>query len=148
MAEVRYVEEGVIAAPVEQVFDYRLDLLRLPDYNPNVSTIRRTDGGEEPGPEAEYVFELSIQGFTMEMPMRVVAAERPVRIVLETGPGYMARETCSFEGIPDGTRVVFDTSLTVEGDVDEATAKRLSDSGSEQVRLELENMRRILEARA
>lgn len=145
MAEVRYVEEGVIAAPVEQVFDYRCDIANLPDYNPNVTNLRRTDTGADAGPGAEYLFDLDINGYTLETPLRVLEVTRPSRFVFETGPAYMARETCSFEGTPDGTRVVFDTTLTIDGDLDEQTAAQLAASGSEQVRIELENMRKILE---
>ena len=49
MADIRYAETIDIAVPPERVFDYRLDFTTLPDYNPGVSNLRRTDGGTEPG---------------------------------------------------------------------------------------------------
>ena len=48
MAEVTYSDEEDIQAPPETVFDYRLDYEKnLPQYNPNVSNMKRTDGGDE-----------------------------------------------------------------------------------------------------
>ena len=46
MPEVRYSDEEHVDAPPEAMFEYRLDYERtLPEYNPNVSNIVRTDGG-------------------------------------------------------------------------------------------------------
>ena len=60
MAEVRYAEELEIEAPGEQLFAYRLDFENLPTYNPNVSNLRRVDGGSEPGPGAVYRFDITM----------------------------------------------------------------------------------------
>lgn len=138
MAEVRYVEGEEIAAPVERVYAYRLDFTTLPDYNPNVSNLRLTG-------EGEYLFDLTMGGHTIEVPIRLVEAIPNERIVIETGPGYMARETCAFARTANGTRCVFDTTLTIPGDLDDATAQAVAAQGSEQVRIELDLMKKNLE---
>lgn len=146
MAEIRYTETAVIAALPETVFDYRLDFENLPDYNPHVSNLRRVDGGHEPGPGAEYLFDLTLPGAgTIESPMRVLEMLKPSFIVLETGPGYIAREMCRFTRVAGGTRVELDLTLAFPGEVDDATTKALETQGREQLRLELDLMRKRLE---
>lgn len=139
MAEVRYSESIEIAATPERIYDYRLDFATLPEYNPNVTNLRATGDGE-------YVFDLTLPGAPpMENPLRVVEATRPSRIVFDTGPGYMAREDCTFTPSGGGTRVTFEYTLTFPGAIDETTAALLSSSGAEQARLELENLKKLLE---
>lgn len=146
MGEVRYVETADIAVAPDVVFDYRLDFATLPAYNPSVSNMRRTDGGTTPGVGAEYRFDLTIPGMgAMETPLRVVEAARPERIVFDTGPGFIARETCTFSPFAGGTRVVFDTTVTIEGELDDATRATIEASGREQARAELELLKKVLE---
>lgn len=148
MAEIRYAESIEIGVPPEAVFDYRLDFTTLPDYNPNVSNLKRTDGRSEPGVGAEYTFDLTLPGAPepMENPIRVTEATRPSRIVFDTGPGYMATEDCLFTPVgAGGTAVEFAYTISFPGDVDEATSKLIETSGREQARIELENMKKILE---
>ncbi|MGH2830058.1 MAG: SRPBCC family protein [Actinomycetota bacterium] len=145
MGEIRYTEAIEIAAAPEEIFDYRIDFTTLPEYNPTVSNIRRTDGGSVAGAGAEYLFDLSMGGATAEMPIRVTLAERPGRIVFDTGPGYMATEDCTFTPAGPGTRVEFAYTLTFPTEVDDATAQMVEASGREQARTELEHMKKILE---
>jgi len=145
MAEVFYAESAELRAPIERVFAYRIEFMNLPDYNPNVSNLRRVDNGSEPGKGAEYLFDLAVMGNTMESPIRVTECEPNSRIVFETGPGYMAREVCLFSETDAGTRVEFATTLTIPGEIDDATATLLEASGREQVLLELDLMKKNLE---
>ena len=82
----------------------------------------------------------------MANPIRVVEATRPSRIVFDTGPGFMAREDCTFSPVgAGGTAVEFAYTISFPGDVDDATAAAIRASGGEQARIELENMKKILE---
>ena len=144
MVEIRYVEQIEIGAPVETVYDYRIDFTNLPTYNPNVSNLRRI----ETDAIAEYRFDLTLPGMTegIESPLRVVKADRPHLFEYDTGPGFMAHGDCAFEPAPGGTRVSLGYTLSFEGEIDDATRAALESSGREQSRLELENIKKLLEA--
>jgi uncharacterized protein YndB with AHSA1/START domain len=146
VAEVAYTEVADIAAPPERVFDFRLDFAHLPEYNPNVSNVRRVEGGARPGVGTEYLFDLTLAGMgTLETPLRIAEVERPARVVFDTGPGFIAREVCTFSPAGGGTRAEFTVTLTIPGEIDDATRASLEAQGREQVRLELDLMKKILE---
>ena len=147
MAEVRYTEEAVVEAPLEDVYDYRLDYEHtLPEYNPNVSNIHRTDGRTELGVGAEYAFDVEIPGMgQMQSTLTVMEAVAPSRIVNRMGSGmFEATETCSFERVEDGTRVQFEVTVSFPEEM-AAVAELAERSGRDQVRLELDLMRKQLE---
>lgn len=145
MAEIRYVEEIEIAAPIDAVYDYRLDFTNLPAYNPNVSNLRQI----ETDAIAEYRFDLTLPGMTegIESPLRVVKADRPHIFEYDTGPGFMAHGDCTFSETQNGTKIALGYTLTFEGEIDDATRAALESSGREQSRLELENIRKVFEQR-
>lgn len=147
MAEIRYAESIEIAVSPADAFAYRLDFTTLPAYNPHVSNLRQTVGSE-PGAGAEYTFDLSLPGAPepLDTPIRVLEADAPGRIVIETGPGYMARETCTFEPAGDGVRIGFDTVLTFPTEIPDDAAQMIEASGREQARLELDLMKKIMES--
>jgi uncharacterized protein YndB with AHSA1/START domain len=147
--ELGFAEDVVIAVPPQQVYEYRLDFTKLPEYNPNVSNLRRTDGGGEPGVGAEYAFDVSIEemgGAQMPSTLKVIEAEAPARIVFETGPWY-AREICTFEPSGDGgTHLVFAYVTYVPDELDNEEGRALIESsGRKQARLELDLMKQNLE---
>ena len=147
MAEVRYSDEELIEASPQAVFDYRLDYgENLPQYNPNVSKMSRTDGGTELGPGAAYGFEVEIPNMgSMPTTLTVLEAEAPSRIVNEMGSGLItAREECRFAETDGGTLVTFEVTLTFPEDM-AGIAEMAEQSGREQVRLELELMKKQLE---
>ena len=146
MTEIRASEIAEIRAPIERVFAYRLDFTNLPAYNPNVTNLRRVDAGSEPGPGAEYLFDLTLPGIEpMESPLRVIEADAPGRIVFETGPGYMAREVCVFTGKGEATHAEFTLTLTVPGEIDDATAELFHANTREQAQMELDLIKKALE---
>jgi hypothetical protein len=120
----------------------------LPDYNPSVTNLRRIDGGTAPGAGAEYVFDLQLPGADtpMETPLRVLAADAPHRIEFETGPGFMAREVCTFEATAAGTVARFEIALSLPGDVDPQVRTTMEATLHEQARLELEQTKKALES--
>ena len=150
MPELGFAEDVTIGAPMEAVYAYRLDFSRLPDYNPNVSNIRRTDRGGELGVGSEYAFDISIEemgGASMPQTLKVVEAEQPTRIVFEVGPWY-AREICTFEALAEGgTHVVFAYATYVPDELDNEEGRALIEaSGRRQARLELDLIKKNLEA--
>ncbi len=76
----------------------------------------------------------------------MIEVDEPTRIVIETGPGYMARETCTFSTTGEGTLCEFATVLSFPGDIDDASAEAVKQQGLGQVHLELELMKKNLEA--
>ena len=146
--ELGYAEEAVVDAPPEAVYAYRLDFEKnLPDYNPNVSTMRRTDGVKELGAGATYEFEVSMpeMGGTLPATLHVIEALELSRIVNETVSGvFLAREVVTFVPTDEGTRVRFDVTVTFPDEMAEV-APIAEQSGRDQVRLELDHMKKHLE---
>ncbi|MFN2544035.1 MAG: SRPBCC family protein [Actinomycetota bacterium] len=150
MPELGFAEDVEIGAPIEAVFGYRLDFANLPEYNPHVSGLKRTDGAGEPGIGASYAFDISIEemgGQVMRNTLKVIEVEEPNRIVFEVGPWY-AREICTFERAADsGTHVVFAYVTYVPDELDNEEGRALIESsGRRQARLELDLMKKNLEA--
>jgi hypothetical protein len=144
--EVRYADEETMNASPDDVFAYRLDYeTNLATYNPNVSNMQRTDGGSELGVGAAYAFEVEIPDMgSMPTTLAVLEAERPSRIVNEMGSGLItAREECTFAETDDGTLVTFEVTLTFPEEM-AGIAEMAEKSGREQVRLELELMKKQL----
>jgi uncharacterized protein YndB with AHSA1/START domain len=154
MAEIRGGGSEYIAAPADKVFAYRLDFTNLPDYNPNVSNLRRIDGGTQPGPGAEYWFNITLPGFDAPLtcPIKVLEADPPNRIVFDTGmvsenePNYFTREVCKFESEGEGTRAWFEMTLTIPDDLDEPTRTIYESNTQQQARLELDQIKKALES--
>jgi uncharacterized protein YndB with AHSA1/START domain len=147
MPEVRYVEDEHIDAAPEAVFEYRLDYAaNLPTYNPNVSKMERTDGGFELGVGAVYAFEVEIPDMgSMPTTLTVTEVDRPQRIVNVMGSGLIvAREECTFTQGDGGTLVAFEVTLTFPEEM-AGIAEMAEQSGREQVRIELELMKKALE---
>ena len=114
MAEIRYEESILIAAAPEEVFDFRIDFTTLPQYNPNVSNLKRVDAGTGHEPGAEFLFNLQLAGAPepIESPLRLTTVERPTSFSYETGPGFMAEGLCTFEAKDGGTLVTTETTET------------------------------------
>ena len=157
MPELGFAEDIEIGAPLEAVFAYRLDFTKLPDYNPNVSGLRRTDTGSalvgtKAGRRlrAEYAFDISIEemgGASMPQTLKVVEEDEPTRIVFEVGPWY-AREICTFEPNGEGgTHLVFAYVTYVPDELNNEEGRALIEaSGRRQARLELDLIKKNLEA--
>ena len=145
--EVAYAESIDIQAPIDKVFAHRLDFMNLPDYMTQAANIRRTDGGTEPGPGAEYAFDITIPGMgAMEAYIKVLEVDAPHRIVFDTGSSGMGgREVSTFRELPDGgTHVEFAFSMSLP----DAAAEGVSfveDSGRSSFRGELDGLKRFFE---
>lgn len=145
--EVSYAESIDVQAPLASVFAHRLDFMNLPDYMNQASGIRRTDGGTEPGPGADYVFDLTIPGMgAMEAYIKVLEVDAPHRIVFDTGSSGMGgREVSTFTELPDGgTHVEFAFSMSLPDEAAEGVSF-VEDSGRSSFRGELEGLKKFFE---
>jgi len=145
--EVAYAESIDVAAPIDKIFAHRLEFMNLPDYMNQASGIRRTDGGTEPGPGADYAFDLTIPGMgAMEAYIKVLEVDAPYRIVFDTGSSGMGgREVSTFTELPDGgTHVEFAFSMSLPDEAAEGVSF-VEDSGRSSFRGELEGLKRFFE---
>ena len=145
--EVAYAESIDIEAPVDKVFAHRLDFMNLPDYMTQCTNIRRTDGGDAPGPGADYAFDLTIPGMgAMEAYIKVLEVEAPHRIVFDTGSAGMGgREVSTFTELPGGgTHVEFAFAMSLPDEAKEGVGF-VEESGRSSFRGELDGLKRFFE---
>lgn len=146
MREIRYRESVDIAVPPEEAWRYRLNFGHLPDVNPSVSNLRRTDGGAEPGVGASYTFDLASSMGPRVCTLTVVEAVPHSRIVNEMEAGMRAREVCTFEPAGDGgTHMEFEVTVFVPDEAPDDLGPQIEGSGRAQIRLEMDMMRKALE---
>jgi uncharacterized protein YndB with AHSA1/START domain len=145
--DVTYGESIDIDAPIEKVFAHRLDFMNLPGYMDQCSNIRRTDGGTELGPGAEYRFDLEIGGMgQMEAFIRVTEVDAPKRIVFETGSDQLGgTETSTFTELPGGgTHLDFTLHLPLPDEAKDGISF-IEESGRTSFRTELIGLKKLLE---
>jgi uncharacterized protein YndB with AHSA1/START domain len=145
--DIRTFAELDIEAPVDVVYDYRLDGDNIPSYNPHTSNIRRVDDGLGLGPGAEWRFDITLDGMgTIETFHRVVEADSPHRIRIEAGnPPLVSHEENLFTPTPSGgTHALFRMHIPVPDEAREGVPlfERLA---HEQIEMELANIKRNLE---
>jgi hypothetical protein len=147
--EATYGESEEISAPAEAIYDYRLDFVKLADYNENVTNIKLVKEGEDQlGEGAEYTFDLSLPGWDpMKAFLKVIETDKPNRIVTDTGTDALAgREVNTFEQLADGS-VRFSINFTILlPDEAKDGVDFMEKSGRDQYRIELEAIRKALEA--
>jgi uncharacterized membrane protein len=151
----RIEEQTVIAAPAEEVFDFRLDFKsNLAACNPSVREVVQV-AGDGPGGGSRYRVRVRLApGFTTEASLTVTDAERATRVADLAEAFVDARETVRFEPcvLPDGracteVRFVVDTIPT-------GVLRRVLDAlvlpalTRRQVRTELRRMRAELDSRS
>ena len=146
--ELTYGESIDIKAPIDAVYQYRLDFVKLAVYNSNVTNIRRTKDGEDTlGTGAEYVFDLTLPGWDpMEAFLNVTATDKPNSITTDTGTEAMSgREVNTFELTPDGAihfTITFSISLPDEA---KDGLDWIEKSGRDQYKIELAAIKETLE---
>ena len=145
--EVAYAESIDIDAPVDKVFAHRLDFMNLPDYMDQCANIRRVDGGNEPGPGADYRFDLTIEGMgQLEAFITVVSVDAPKTIVFDTGSSGMGgQETSTFTELPGGgTHIEFALRMELPDEAKDGISF-IEDSGRGSFRNELAGLKRYFE---
>jgi len=141
------VETITIRAPRERVFEYRLDLRNLPDYNPDVVELESLTPGP-PRDGSRYRFRVRLApSLRVRTTLTISEVDAPARIVFEMRSLLDAREVCTFETAGDTTRVRFETTVQSPRGLLGAIADRwlVAPSAQRQVRAELARMRERLE---
>lgn len=139
-------ESVVIDAPPEVVWAYRLDYTNLPAYNPHVTGLTQLDGIDQPGVGARYGFHVDVGGGPAPCILTVREAVPYERIVNDMAAQVEASEICSFAAEGGGTRFSIAMTSHLPDGVDAAMLESARASGHAQLRLELDNVKRILEA--
>jgi len=145
--ELAYAESVDIAAPIDKVFAHRLDFMNLPGYMDQASNVRRVDEGSEPGPGAEYRFDIQIPGMgQMESFIRVKQVDAPDRIVFDTGSDALGgTETSTFIDLPGGgTHVEFAFRIELPDEAKDGVSF-IEDSGRSSFRNELVGLKKLME---
>ena len=114
-----YVGTRTIAAPIESVFAYRLDLHNLPAYNPDVRDLRLLRG-EAARDGSVWAFRLRLApGVWTRAVLSVAVAERPLRLEFHITSLMDAQEVCAFEPAETtgaaATKVSFDYTVKTRG---------------------------------
>jgi hypothetical protein len=147
----RFEATQLIAAPIEEVFRFRLDLTTLPSYNPDVSDVRLVEG-EPLSRGATYTFQLRVApGWTTSARLTVTEVDSPVRLKFSIDSLMKAREICTFSVTTvngtRGTEVKFATEVDSKGGPLAPLVDRLFvvPNLRKQTLRELELMKRCLE---
>ena len=151
----RIEERAVIAAPPEEVFDFRLDFRsNLAACNPSVREVVQVQG-DRPGVGSRYRVRVRLApGFATEATLTVTDAERPTCVADLAESFVGAHETVRFEPcvLADGgtgTEVRFVVTTAPTGFLGRALdAVLLPALTRRQVRTELRRMRAELESRS
>src|SRR5258708_16008773 len=149
--EATYGESEEINAPAEAIYDYRLDFVKLADYNENVTNMKLVKEGEDRlGEGAEYTFDLQLPGWDpMKAFLKVIETDRPNRIVTDTGTDALAgREVNTFEQLADGSvgvSINFTILLPEEG---EDGVGFMEKSGPHPPPVELQALSQALQSRS
>jgi hypothetical protein len=151
------VASATFAVPAETVWQYRLDFSNLPEYNPDVSNLTRTQEGRSiraggtNGPGARYSFTMADPQSPAGQPVElwIVDAVHPTMVAAGMKGGSEAYE--EFVVLPQGDHACEATLmlwiLLPDGLSDDIVAAA-SASGLAQIEKEMLLMKEALEGRA
>jgi len=116
---VKYVGTRDIDAPVEAIFDYRLDVRNLPDYNPDVRDVEVLHAGDA-GDGSIFCFRLRIApGLSTRVTLTVRNVHPPAYLEFDIQSLMNAREVCFFEATERGekrsARIRFEYTVETPG---------------------------------
>jgi hypothetical protein len=152
------VARATFGVPAEVVWRYRLDFSNLPEYNPDVSGIRRVQDGAADGvggvcgPGARYAFRLagaSASDTDHAVELWVVDAAEPTMVAAGMNGGHEAYEEFAVRSLEGPEGAACEATLTLwvmlpAGLPDDAVAMAATGS-KEQISKELRLMQQVLE---
>lgn len=152
MSELAAVEQVEIAAPLAEVWAYRLDFTNLPEYNPDVSGVERVadgsgDGGAA-GAGACDAFNLATEHGSHPVTLTTTGAVKDREVAATMKGGMSANEVFVVE--PAGTgrcRATLSLWIDLPARLAADTALELLAGGRRQIRGELDAMQAVLEER-
>jgi hypothetical protein len=154
VSELAAEEVQTFAASAHTVWQYRLDFTNLPAYNAAVRQIARvTDGqgaGGDAGVGAVYQMTLETEAGAHPVTMHVTKVIEDAVVEADMLGAMTANETFSVAPGPDGAGCVVTLCLWLDlpAGVSAETAARLLEGGRQQIRVELDGMRRELDGPA
>ncbi len=145
-----YGETIEINAPIEAIYEYRLDFVKLATYNSHVTNISRTVDGEGGlGKGAEYVFDLALPGWEAGMKafLKVVDTDKPNSITTDTGTdGLAGREVNTFEQLANGAvRFTIQFSIDLPDEAKDGVPM-IEKSGRDEYKIEQAAIKKALES--
>jgi len=151
------VADAVFTVPADVVWGYRLDFANLPEYNPDVSGVRRVHDGDAAGvggvhgPGARYTFTLTdpLQpGEGQPVELWIVEAAAPVLVAAGMKGGSEAYEEFVVRPRDDGgCEATLTLWLTLPDGIDADMSAAAAAGSLEQIRKEVRLMKEVLEAR-
>jgi dehydrogenase/reductase SDR family member 12 len=101
--------------PTEEAFDYLADFANAAEWDPGVATSKRVGSGQ-PAVGARYLLGIRRGDSVVPMEYRIVAFDRPRRVVLEgSGSGVTATDEIRFERSATGTVVDYSADIRLDG---------------------------------
>ena len=136
--------EIVVKRPVEEVFDFAVDVRNEPRYNPHMRRAEQiTDGPIGVG--TRFQAEISSMGRTVPMLTEITSYERPRRYASSTYLSFMDTQgTVTFEPVPEGTRMRWSWQVAPRGVVRLMTPI-MAPIGRRQEQANWEGLKRVLE---
>jgi len=152
------VATASFAVPPEDVWRYRLDFANLPEYNPDVSDVRRIRDGEPDGDGgllgcgARYTFSLADtrrRGEGQPVELWAVAVDKPTLVAAGMVGGNEAYEEFVVRPLEGGgCEAVLTLWVTLPEGLPEEVLQAAAAGSFEQIDKELRLMKQVLEARA
>jgi carbon monoxide dehydrogenase subunit G len=136
--------EIVIKRPVEEVFDFAVDVRNEPRYNPHMRRAEQIT--DEPiGVGTRFRAEISSMRRTVPMVTEMTAYERPRRYASSTHLSFMdTKGIVTFEPVPEGTRMQWSWQVEPRGVVRLMTPI-MARIGRRQEHANWEGLKRVLE---
>lgn len=148
MQEPTAVEKITINAPASDIWSYRLDFLNLCDYNPGVSNLVQVEQGDSAGVGARYRFDLDSGGDPHPVELWVTDTIESQSVSVSMKSGLNASEIFSVKSSGDNeSEVTLSLWLELPPNLDLSLVEALSKSGKDQLKIELELIKEILESR-
>jgi hypothetical protein len=150
------VASATFAVPAEAVWQYRLDFSNLPEYNPDVSNLTRTQEGQPiraggtNGPGARYSFTMADPQSPAGQPVElwIIDAVHPTMVAAGMKGGSEAYE--EFVVLPQGEHACEATLMLwilLPDGLSDDVAAAASASGLAQIEKEMQLMKEALEGR-
>lgn len=152
------VAEGVFTVPAQTVWQYRLDFANLPEYNPDVSGVRRQRDGDASGvggvhgAGARYTFTLADPrqpGEGQPVELWIVETAEPTLVAAAMKGAAEAYEEFIVRSRDDeGCEATLNLWLTLPAGIGDDAVAAAAAGSLEQIRKEVRLMKDVLEKRA
>jgi hypothetical protein len=147
-----------IDAPIEDVYNFRIDCANLPQLNPAVRNVRRVDGGVGfPAAGSSYQCDVDLEWGDCFATVDISEAVYPSLVVLDMetvlrekpddpASRVRSKEVARFEELPNGlTRIDVELTLYPSDDISADELAAMEANASAPINVELAAMKKVLE---